>query len=183
MREETATTPAYSRPARVLHWTNAALVLVLIPVGFLMTNLGEGKLTDTLFELHKSFGLIALAVILVRLAVRLVGGAPEPHPGLTGFERSVSQGVHKGLYVLLFLMPILGWVGTSAGYPPVNFFWTVPVTFPIAHSEAVGNAVLQLHVWGAFLLTALVLLHLAGALNHALIKRDGVLQRMLPKRG
>ncbi len=172
----------YSAPARFLHWVTAVAVFVAVPVGVAMTNLGEGTLTNALYEVHKSVGIIAFAIVLARICVRVVMGAPAPEQGLSSWELFASTWVHRALYGLVFLMPILGWIGTSMCCSPVNLFWTIPVTLPVTGSEATTKAIFALHKAGAFLLTGLVALHLAGVLFHVFVKRDHVLNRMLRPR-
>jgi len=170
----------YSRPARWLHWLTAAGVFILVPVAVAMTNLGEGALTNALYELHKSVGMIVFVIVLVRIYVRLSRGAPPPEAGLSAFERTVSTWVHRAMYAIVFVMPILGFAGTSMCCAPVNLFWTIPIPFGFSGSEETTKRIFAVHTTLGFVLTGLVALHLAGVLYHALIKRDGVLRRMLP---
>lgn len=179
---EGSSPPVYSAPARWLHWLTAACVLSLIPAGFVMARLGEGPVTNALYELHKSVGMTAFAIVVVRIAVRLTRGAPPPDQGLTPFERALSTWVHRALYALVFVMPILGYLGTSMCCAPVNLFWLAPVPLDISGSEATAKAIFTAHKALGFTLAALVALHLAGVFRHAVIKRDGVLRRMLPVR-
>ena len=78
----------YSGTQKALHWTMAALIVTQVSIAIAMTNLGEGPLTNTLFELHKSFGLTVLALALVRVAIRSVRGAPP-------FEASIRSSSKK----------------------------------------------------------------------------------------
>ncbi|WP_460450198.1 cytochrome b [Alsobacter sp. SYSU BS001988] len=170
----------YSTPARWLHWLTALCVFILVPVAVAMTNLGEGALTNALYEVHKSVGMIAFAIVAVRLAYRLLRGAPPPESGLTPVERVVSLWTHRVMYAIVFVMPILGYAGVSMCCAPVNLFWTIPIPITVTGSEEATKRILSIHQVLGFALTGLVALHIAGALYHALIKRDGVLRRMLP---
>ncbi|WP_406853697.1 cytochrome b [Alsobacter sp. KACC 23698] len=170
----------YSTPARWLHWLTALCVFILVPVAVAMTNLGEGALTNALYEIHKSVGVIAFAIVVVRLAYRLLRGAPPSESGLTPFERVVSRWTHRALYAIVFVMPILGYAGTSMCCAPINLFWTIPIPITVTGSEEATKRILSIHQALGFALTGLVALHIAGASYHALIKRDGVLRRMLP---
>ena len=175
-----STEDEYSKPARWLHWLTALCVFILVPVAVAMTNLGEGALTNALYEVHKSIGMVAFAIVAVRLAYRLMRGAPPPEEGLTPLERTLSTWVHRAMYAIVFVMPILGYVGTSMCCAPVNLFWTIPIPLTIAGGEEVNKRVFAMHEFLGFFLTGLVTLHIAGALFHALVERDGVLRRMLP---
>lgn len=183
------TTPAteaavrgYSATARVLHWVAALLVAILVPVGLAMTRTGEGPLTNALYELHKSFGILIFVVMLARAAFRLVNGAPPPAPGLTSIELFLSKAVHIALYALLLVMPISGYVGVSMCCSPVNLFWTIPVPISFTGSEATVKSILWMHSTASYVLIGLFILHIAGVVNHAMIKHDGVLARMWPIR-
>jgi cytochrome b561 len=159
----------------------AALILGMIPVGIVMVRLERGALQDTLFDLHRSFGAIVLALAMARLAVRL-RGAPPPDPGLTRFELVASKAVHRTIYLLIFVLPILGWAGSSAFGAPVTFFWLFDLPPLLAKDVPLAKFLLSAHATLAFLMAGLVALHIAGALRHALVRRDDVLKRMLPGR-
>jgi len=171
----------YSPAQKWLHWLTAALVvLVMIPVGLTMTRLGEGETTNTLYELHKSFGVIVFSLAVVRAVLRLIRGAPPLEPGIPAWQRFAAHVSHYALYMLIILVPITGWVATSACCPPVNLFWTVPVTLPVTGGADFSKAVFRLHYGFVYTLMGLVAVHVAAALQHHFIRRDGTLRRMLP---
>ena len=170
----------YSSLQKWLHWTIAALILVQLSVGVSLSRLGEGALTNALYELHKSFGLTVLALALVRIAVRSGRGAPPLEPNIPGWQRAAAYASHYALYTLIVLVPVAGWTATSAGYPPVNYFWTIPVTLPIEQNEHWANRVYWLHAALALALALVALVHAGAALHHHFIRRDRTLLRMLP---
>lgn len=177
----------YSAPHRAIHWITAILIIGLVPVGFYMASIpfpphpgANPPVKNTLYELHKSFGLIVLMLAIARLVVRRVKGVPPPEPTLTRFQRAASAAVHHTLYVLIFLVPFAGWLATSMCYGPVNLFWTVPMTLPFSGEQATCAAIYRVHLGGAILMTALVLVHVGAALMHLLVFRDGVFRRMWP---
>ncbi|HSI40696.1 MAG TPA: cytochrome b [Xanthobacteraceae bacterium] len=175
--------PRYSYPARLLHWGVAAFVAVLIPLGLYMVARGKATdfdaLTGSLYSLHKLLGFLVLWLIVVRVLVRLTRGAPPPVATLTPFERIASRAVHFALYVLLLVVPPLGWAGVSA-YPALDVFGLFNLPAILPPNEALANRILGLHGLAAQILGILVLLHIAAALHHRFIKRDGVLRRMWP---
>jgi cytochrome b561 len=171
----------YSPAARMLHWLTALCVAVLVPVGLAMTRTPEGAFTNALYEIHKSFGIVIFVVMMARLAVRLAVGAPPPAEGLTSLERVVSKVVHVALYVLLVAMPIGGYAATSSCCAPVALFWVLPMPFAFSLGEEATKTVFKMHETGAFVLIGLVIFHLAGVINHALVRRDDVLARMWPR--
>lgn len=172
---------SYSPAQKWLHWLMAAIiVLVMIPAGLTMTRLGEGETTNRLYEIHKSFGLIVFTLAVIRAAVRLTRGAPPLEPDLPDWQRFAARLSHYGLYVLIVLIPITGWVATSACCAPVKLFWTIPLTLPVTGSEDFSKAVFGLHNALVFTLMGVVVIHVAAALHHHFVRRDRTLARMLP---
>lgn len=170
----------YSPAQKALHWATALLILTLVPVGLTMTRLGEHPVAGTLYEVHKSIGLIVFGLALARVALRLVRGAPPLVPGLPAWQRAAAHGSHIALYILIVLVPVLGWAGTSACCAPVNLFWTVPLTLPVDGGMEAAKPILGLHQAMALTLAGIVAIHVAAALYHHLIRRDDTLRRMLP---
>lgn len=174
------TQATYGTVALALHWSVAALLLVQFPLGVLGADLPLG--IDRLITLsrHKSLGMTLLALVLLRLAWRLANPAPAPPAGLPAREHHLARVAHLSFYVLLLLMPLLGWIGSSASNLTVSWFgW---FTFPDLVGTDAGLAQLAkaCHAWLAWLLLALITLHVVAALRHHFLLRDNVLQRMLP---
>jgi cytochrome b561 len=170
----------YSGFAKLLHWTIAACVLFIIPAGILMGVLADGTTKNALYTLHRSFGALVLALMMIRLAYRLVNGVPAPEPTLTAFQRIVSHAVHLGLYGLLIAQPIIGWVATSAYGAQISFFGLFTLPALVAKDEALSKPLFQVHELIGFVIAGLLAMHIGAALFHYFIRRDGVLQRMLP---
>lgn len=175
----------YALIQRLLHWLIAFLVLLALGVGMLLGFLGfEGTqatfgktVTNALYTGHKTFGVMILALMLLRLGFRLALGAPPYRSPLTGFERVASRTVHALLYVVLLAQPILGWLATAAGGYPVQFFaWNLPGL--IDKNQAFSEILFSLHELVGWVIVGLLVLHIGGAMQHWLIKRDGVMQRM-----
>ena len=172
--------PEYSPLSKWIHWITALCVLGIIPGGILMTHMEEGPLQDRIFDLHRSFGVVVFALAVIRVAARKTFGTPAPHESLTPFERRASVAVHHSLLALIFVMPLLGWLMTSAYRVDVSVFglFTLPHLMP--KSEPIYDALSAAQGWLGYLMAALILSHIGGAIMHTFIKRDGVLQRMLP---
>jgi cytochrome b561 len=173
-------TEVYSGAQKALHWTVAALVLVMVAIGVTMTTIPGSALKNNLYEIHKSIGLVVLGLMSVRIALRWRRGAPPLVPGLPSWQRRAATASHYALYALLVAVPILGWSGVSACCPPVNLFWTVPVTLPIGGGFETAKPILYVHDILALTLAALVAIHVAAALHHHFGRRDDTLRRMLP---
>ena len=169
----------YSGLQKTLHWTMAALIVTQVAVGITMTNIGEGPLTNNLFELHKSIGITVLALALVRLAVRARRGAPPFEP-MPEWQRRAANASHTALYVLFIATPLVGWIATSYCCKPVNLFWTVPLTLPVPEGEDLAKAIFRFHYGFVYTLMAVLVVHVGAALQHHFIRRDRTLVRMLP---
>lgn len=171
----------YSVPLRVLHWLTALAVVILVSVALGMNNLPDGAFKNALYEVHKSVGMIAFVLVLLRIVVRLSGGAPPPETSLSPFQRKASAIVHGLIYLILLVMPILGYAATNMCCKPVNFFWTWPVPINLEGSEGTVKAIFAAHEFLGWSLVVLVAIHIAAALYHHLVLKDGVLRRMIPR--
>ena len=170
----------YSSAQKWLHWTMALLIVTMLVIGLTMTNLGDGALKNWLYEFHKSIGITVLTLALIRAAVRWRHGAPPLEPGIPAWQRVAAHASHYTLYALIMLVPLAGWTATSSCCPPVKLFWTVPLTLPVPGNEAFSETVFRIHFTLAFILAAVVALHVAAALQHHFIRKDRTLLRMLP---
>jgi cytochrome b561 len=157
----------YRLPAKVFHWVTAGLVLFMVTTGLLMTQIGEGPWADMIFKLHKTTGVLALAVVLMRLCYRVFWPDPSAHGD--GYRRPI---LHWILYAALILMPLLGWAGISAfGSREILFGVDLPAIWP--EGSPYADLLLQVHAYLAFGLLALVALHIGIAIqDHMLRARD-----------
>jgi cytochrome b561 len=178
----------YSTAARRFHWWTVALLAIQVPVGLYMTYRGNVQsiwdgLTNTLYSSHKTLGLVILVLVVARLVYRLVHGAPSDEPTIEWWQKAASHATHWSLYLLLILVPIVGWLGISLyGAREVFGIATIPA-LAAQNSEAAGP-VLMLHRYLALLTVALIVMHIGAAVVlHYFIRKDGVLQRMLPWAG
>lgn len=184
-RPGSGTPRPYGRTARVLHWTMAVLILIQATLGILMTrDAPEGSLLATVtttlafYDVHKLLGVALLALVLLRLANRVGRGVPPEDPSVATWQAESANLVHAWMYLLLIVVPLLGWIGVSL-YPALTAFGiTLPaLTGP---DQAASAPVFVAHAVAAFVLIGLVLLHVGAALFHALVRRDGVFRRMWP---
>ncbi|MGF7160556.1 cytochrome b561 [Rhodoligotrophos appendicifer] len=164
---------------KVLHWLTALIVLTTIPMGLIMIRLEGGSTQNTLFDLHRSFGVMVLALTILRLAVRGIVGAPGIERTIEPWQRQLASVVHGLLYMLLFIVPLLGWTGTSAYGARISVFWLFELPMILPKDEHLATTLLTLHQYAAFTLTALLFVHAAAALYHHFIRGDEVLNRML----
>ncbi len=175
-------TEGYSGTAKTLHWLILLLLIVQFIVGWSMPHIGRDTPVTTLISLHFTIGIVIIAVAIVRLAWRLVHGEPKPLDGLPPWQLRLARAVHWLLYLLLFVVPLLGWINASwRGMPIVMFGAELPML--VAKRAAGWRWTGDVHVLLAeYGMLTLVGLHVLAALYHYFIRRDGVLQRMLPGR-
>jgi cytochrome b561 len=171
----------YSSTQKFLHWAMAVLIVVMVTVGLTMTNMGDGPTKNALYELHKSTGLVVLTLALMRIAVRSTRSVPPLEP-MPEWQRKAAYASHYSMYVLIVLVPLMGWIATSYCCKPVNLFWTVPVSLPIPDAPTMEAAkpLFLIHFTLAFMLAAIVTIHVTAALHHRFVRRDRTLARMLP---
>lgn len=169
----------YTAVARLFHWSTAALVLVMIPIGIVMANANVGPAQDTLYHLHRSIGAVLLPLVLARLFYRL-GHPPPPLPAsVAAAQRGMAHVTHWALYGLLLLQAVIGWIATSAYRAPILVFWLfeLPPIWPV--DRPFSESLFAVHrVMGVGLLV-LIGLHIGAALFHHVVLKDTVLRRML----
>ncbi|MEL6587004.1 MAG: cytochrome b [Pseudomonadota bacterium] len=170
---------SYKVPAKILHWSMGLLVLAMIPVGFLMIQEGLSRsLQNSLYIFHKNTGVLLLVLIVIRIVYRL-RNAPPPEPDhLPAWQVKVAGLTHGVLYALLLLMPLTGYVRVRAGGFPIETLdaWGIPALVP--KSDALASVAKSIHFYGGWAIAILVALHVGAALQHGLIKKDGVFSRM-----
>jgi cytochrome b561 len=174
----------YTAPARWLHWIVAAMVLATVPVGILMIQDGlERSTRDALYVFHKNIGVVIGILVAVRLFYRFLNPPPRLPRSIPRWQKRVAAWTHGILYGQIVLMPVSGYVRVRAGGFPIESLDALGLGTFLPRSDVLANAAKSVHYAGAWALGALVLLHVGAALQHALIKRDGVFQRMWPSRG
>jgi len=170
----------YTGTAKFLHWLIVALLTVQFIVAWTMPHIGRNTPVTTLISLHFTIGVVVLAVAVVRLLWRVTHGEPAPEDGLPPWQTASARVVHWLLYLLLFVVPILGWINASWRGMPVALFG-IELPKLIATRAPGWQWTGDLHgLLANYVMLALVGLHVLAALYHRFIRRDGVLQRMLP---
>jgi cytochrome b561 len=174
------TEEAYGIIAQSLHWFVAALVLVQIGLGLYAARLPLSLARLQWLSRHKSLGLAILALVLLRLAWRWMNRAPALPDSMPRWQRRAATATHGLLYLLLVLAPLAGWMHASAAGLSINWFGLFQVPDLLPKQAQLSELLLAAHRVCVALLALLILFHVLGALGHALVLHDGVLQRMLP---
>ena len=171
-------THKFSVSMRLFHWGVAALVMSMLAAGLLMVRSLEPWQLSIL-TVHKAFGIVAALLVLARLVNRLFHQVPALPDDLSSLQKLIAKASHWLLYLLLFAMPISGYLMQySAGRPIDVFGW---FRLPAALNVDIENYAVfrELHGWLAIALMALVVLHVAAAFHHHFIRKDKVLRSML----
>eukprot|EP01030_Chromulinospumella_sphaerica_P020956 gene20956-20882_t len=181
-----AGTKRYSLTAIVLHWVLGLALIGIFAVGLYMTDLPFSPTRLKLYNWHKWAGITILALSALRLLWRLTHRPPEL-PGkisasMPAWQHWAHHGTHHALYALFFLVPLIGWAYSSAAGFPIVVFGVLPLPDFVPADKALAEMIKPFHELSAFALIGLAGLHIAAALKHQWIDRDGLINRMLPGR-
>ena len=173
---------AYDRRFVALHWLLALLIVAAFVMGLVMVELRFSPLRLRLYNWHKWLGIAILALSLARSGWRLVTHRLVPlPPGMPAWQRAAARGTHFAFYALFLIVPLSGWLYTSAVGVPVVWLGWLPLPDLMPLNKPFGEEVLKpLHSASSYLLAALVIVHASAALKHQLVDRDRLLADMWP---
>ncbi len=169
----------YNGLAQALHWITAAALCFLLPFVWVAENFPPGPVRVFWYLLHESMGISVFLLVLLRLTWRWRHAAPPRHPGVGRVQEAFASLNHALLYAVLLVMPVTGYLMAGNGQP-VPFFGALSLP-GFAKNDALGVAANTVHVWGQFLVYGLIILHVAATAWHVAVRRDGLLERMLPE--
>jgi cytochrome b561 len=176
----------YSALAMALHWLLALGIVALFVLGVYMTDLPFSPARLKLYNWHKWAGVSFLLLSALRLVWRLVRRPPalptHIERAMPAWQTRAYHATHHALYALFFVVPLLGWAYSSAAGFPIVWFGQIALPDLLPADKALAELIKPLHELSAFALMGLAALHVAAALKHHWIDRDGLLQRMLPGR-
>lgn len=168
----------YSAISRFFHWGIAFLILGLIPVGFYMSHMAFSPLKLEIYGVHKSLGLTVLLLAVLRIAYRIYKAPPKSLSTYKVWENFFSKTIHVVLYVAIIVMPVLGWVMSSAGDFSVSFFGLFDMPRIVEKDAFIFGVARSVHEIASFVVIGAVGLHVVGALKHHFIDGDVTLIRM-----
>jgi cytochrome b561 len=172
----------YDPIARGLHWLNTILAVIAIALAYGIS--GTPRHSDArewLLMLHGSVGIVILALMLLWASWRLGHPSPPLRPLLTRIEVWLARATQAAIFVLFVAMPLTGYMILAASGHAVSFFGIVAIPPLVPQSGRLAQVAIALHLTGQLLIYALVAMHVGAALMHGFIRRDGILERMLPK--
>ncbi|MGF6231629.1 cytochrome b561 [Inquilinus ginsengisoli] len=176
-----AATGRYTAAAQWLHWVSAALMLAVLVLAWVMESLPNGDASRaTVVMLHKSVGLTILGLTAVRLVWRAIH-PPPPAARWAAWEAAAAMASHWLLYLVLLAMPISGYLMSAGRGRAIPYFGLFEVPLLTPATDAIWRIGSTVHSVGQWALYALVALHIAAAVWHVAIRRDGTLDRMLPE--
>ena len=177
-----STAPRYTRTAIVFHWGIALLIVCGFSLGLYMTSLKFSPLKLSLYSYHKWIGVTVFSLAVLRLLWRLTHAAPPLPVTTPDWQRHVASALHALLYLLIIAIPLSGWLySSSAGVPTVPFgISALQLPDLLERNKDVAGSLKFLHMTLNYSLAALVCIHVAAALKHQFVDRDGLLQRMNP---
>jgi cytochrome b561 len=171
---------AYTRTAIALHWLMALLVFITFPVGLVVHEMVLSPNKLRLMSYHKWLGVTVFILVMLRLVWR---ARHKPAPLLLAmpqWQRAAASAVHVLLYMLLFAIPLSGWLMSSAKGFQTVYLGVLPLPDLLAKDKVLGDALGALHQVLNVTLLLLVIGHVVAALKHQFVDRDGTLARMLP---
>lgn len=172
----------YTTTAIVLHWLMALLIFVVFPLGLYMHDLKLSPVKLQLYSYHKWIGIILLVLAVLRVLWRATHTPPHLPVTLPRWQKLASSTVHVLMYVLLLLVPLSGWLMSSAKGVQTVWFGLLPLPDLVGRDKALGNLLGSVHESLNYLLLLLVVAHIAAALKHRYVDRDEVMNRMLMKK-
>jgi superoxide oxidase len=178
--EVAAPAESYDRTAKAVHWTTLLLIAGVYMAVWASHVVGTKEQSALLVQLHRSMGLIILALTLFRLAWRWNARIPPLPAELPPFQKFAARATEYVLYALLLLQPALGLLNTNARGRRVDFYFLGELPPVIGPDKVLAKQAMAAHEFVAYLLVALVALHAAAALFHHFVRRDNVLKAMLP---
>lgn len=172
----------YNGIAITLHWLTAVLLVCGFALGLYMTGLAFSPQKLTYYSYHKWIGVTVFVLVLLRMVWRAAHPPPPLPAALPRWQAAASNAVHFLLYGLMAAVPLSGWLySSSAGVPTVPFgIAALQLPDLVEKNRELAATLKFVHLSLAYSLAALVALHLAAALKHTLIDRDGIMSRMLP---
>lgn len=180
------TAARYNGLAMALHWLLGLSILALFGVGVYMADLPFTPMRLKLYNWHKWAGMSLLILSVLRLLWRLTHRPPAlPHSitqRMPGWQLWAHHAVQNLMYGLFFAVPLIGWAYSSAAGYPIVLFGQLPLPDLLAPDKELAELIKPLHALSAFALLGLAGLHIAAALKHHWIDRDGLMDRMLPGR-
>ena len=160
-----------------LHWLMTILMIGLLLLGLYMTRIPISLLKLKLYGLHKEVGILILVLAIIRIIWRFTNAVP--HLTMPRWEVIVAKAAHFAFYAFMLILPVTGWIMSSAAGLQVSLFGWFELPDFVGPSEHLQAIMIEVHKWLAYCLIAAICVHVVAALKHHFINNDTVLRRML----
>jgi cytochrome b561 len=171
----------YGAIAKTLHWGVACLLVLQFPLAWTMPRVPQGQMPESLVRLHLSIGLTILGAMLLRLVWRWRQGAPRLPNTVPDWRRHAAAVVHALLYATLLATPLAGWAWASSRGWPIVLYGIIALPRLVKAGSTLAPLAAAAHRYFAWAILVLIAVHVLAALDHAIVRRDGVVARMLPR--
>lgn len=166
--------------AKLFHWVTVALLAAQITLGWTMDDARRNVPPSVLNDLHMSFGMVLLAMTMLRLGWRIIDGVPRSEPGTPAWQAAAANLLHLSLYALIILFALTGWANATFHGWPIRIFGVVPLP-KFLPAWTLLRSFAHIHNWLVWILLAAIAGHAVAALWHHFVVRDRTLRRMLPE--
>jgi cytochrome b561 len=173
-------TDRYTKTAVTLHWLIFLLILVAFPLGLYMHDLPLSPHKLRMFSYHKWIGMIVLLLAVIRVSWRATHRPPLMPNSMLRWEKIAAESVHLLLYILIFAIPITGWVMSSAKGFQTVLFGVLPLPDLVGKDKELGKLLEEVHAYLNYIMLGLVIAHVGASIKHHFIQRDDILTRMVP---
>ena len=170
----------YDPGLRTLHWLMAALIFVALPLGVWASQLPRGEQRSDILFVHKSIGMTVLCLVALRIAWRMIVGAPAYAEALGRQTQAAAHAVHMALYALMIAMPVIGYMTSGAGRHDIPWFGLFNFPNLMTANKALEDGAAQAHYLIAWAIAVVLALHVGAVVSHAGVRRDTILTRMWP---
>lgn len=177
------TSSTYGSVSKFLHWAMFLILLGMVVLGFYMHDLPRSPDRNELYGLHKSIGIIVLFLAFIRLVWRARNPIPELPADSGKLEKAGAHGAHMLLYLVMFILPISGWIGSSYAGFEVSVFGLFTMPDLVGADKPMSEILHEVHEILVFTLITLFVIHVAAAYFHHFVRKDDILKRMLPDHG
>lgn len=172
----------YTSTAKALHWLMALLIVGLLALGFYMSDLPLSPEKLQIYSWHKWAGVTVFLLVWLRLFWRVTHRPPAFAASLSATQQALAHVGHLALYLLIIVIPLSGWLMSSAKGVQTVWFGVLPLPDLLGRDKALGGQLAELHSALNIGLLLLIVGHAAMALFHHLVHKDDTLRRMLPTR-
>lgn len=171
--------PQYSLAVKFMHWLMAIILISLLAVGNHMTTLDEGPYKLLIYDLHRIIGCLVLVLLVIRIFIRILTKAPPPLN--SGLQLRLSQGIHLALYLLMFIMPVSGFLMTQASGQSINLFGLLVLPQLLTEDHDLATRFQSTHEILSYLFWIFLTIHVVSAFYHHFILNQAIFRRITGK--